>query len=74
MLEIDFAMCSVLTLENIEAFRNQLNAKMKILYGVENWISLWESSTKDELLNYIGKPFSEIENAIVSIDRDSQLE
>ncbi len=60
----------VLSLDNIETFRKEYNNKMKVVFGVDNWIKHYETKNKCKLENFIGMPIKEVEEQLSHIDRD----
>ena len=63
-------MFNVLSLDNIKIFRKEYNDKMKIVFGVDNWIECFEKQHQCKLEDFIGKTFEEIKDIISYIDRD----
>lgn len=59
-------MGSILTLENLEEFEMEFNCKMKLLFGVDDWIK----HSKYNLSDFLGKDIEEVEKVISYIDRD----
>jgi len=66
LLHIFVVMGSILTLDNLEEFKNRFNCKMKLLFGVNDWIK----HSKYNLTDFIGKDIEEVEKVISHIDRD----
>jgi hypothetical protein len=54
-LHISDVMCSVLSLDNIEMFRKEYNDRMKVIFGVDNWIQHYENKHNCKLEDFIGK-------------------
>lgn len=61
----------LLNLDNIDIFRKEYNERMKILYGVNNWIREYEEKNKCQLEDFIGKTCGDIKDILSYIDRDS---
>ena len=61
---------TILTMDNIDNLRNSLNDKMKVLFGVNDWIGHYEKSSGLKLECFIGKTIREAEQAISYVDRD----
>jgi|GEM_PF-5735141 len=70
----------LLNLDNIDIFRKEYNERMKILYGVNNWIREYEEKNKCQLEDFIGKTCGDIKDILSCgdikdilsyIDRDS---
>lgn len=59
-------MGSILTLENLEEFKTEFNSKMKLLFGVDDWIK----HSKYNLTEFLGKDIEEVEKVISYVDRD----
>jgi hypothetical protein len=69
-LHISDVMCSVLSLDNIELFRKEYNDRMKVIFGVDNWIQHYENKHKCKLEDFIGKTYEETKYILSYIDRD----
>lgn len=63
-------MYSVLSLDNIETFRKEYNDRMRVLFGVDDWIKYYEEEHSCKLEDFIGKTIEEIKSQISYIDRD----
>ena len=66
-LHISDVMVSILTSENVDEFKNKLNTKMKLVFGVDDWIDYG----KFDLTKYYGQEINEVEKIISYIDRDA---
>ena len=69
-LHISDVMCSVLSLDNIDMFRKEYNDRMKVIFGVDNWIQHYENEHKCKLEDFIGKTCVETKDILSYIDRD----
>ena len=69
-LIISDVMCSVLSLDNIEMFRKEFNDRMKVIFGVDNWIQHYENEHECKLEDFIGKTCEETKDILSYIDRD----
>lgn len=61
----------LLSLDNIEIFRKVYNEKMKILFGVDDWIRHYEEENKCQLEDFIGKTCGDTKDILSYINRDS---
>ena len=61
---------NVLNEDNIERFRKEFNNKMKLVFGVNNWINYYENEHSCKLEDFIGKSMQEIYGMYSHIDRD----
>ena len=66
-LHISDVMVGILSYENVDEFKNKLNAKMKLVFGVDDWIDYG----KFDLIKYYGQEINEVEKIISYIDRDA---
>lgn len=71
-LHISYVMCSVLSLDNIDMFRKEYNDRMKVIFGVDNWIQHYEKENKCKLEDFIGKTCEETKDILSYIDRDCE--
>jgi hypothetical protein len=59
-------MFNILSDDNIEQFKTELNVKMKLFFGVDDWIGY----AKFNLADYYGMNISDVEKIILRVDRD----
>jgi len=59
-------MNNILTSDNLDEFKKAFNSKMKLLFGVDDWIK----HSGYYLNDFIGKEIEEVEKVISYIDRD----
>ena len=69
-LHISDVMYSVLGLDNIETFRKEYNDRMKVVFGVDDWIKHYEKENSCKLEDFIGKTIEETKEQLSYIDRD----
>ena len=69
-LHISDVMYSVLSLDNIETFRKDYNDRMKVVFGVDDWIKHYEKEHNCMLEDFIGKTLEETKEKLSYIDRD----
>jgi hypothetical protein len=69
-LHISDVMYSVLSFDNIETFRKEYNNRMKVVFGVDDWIKHYEKEHSCKLEDFIGKTIEETKEQLSYIDRD----
>jgi hypothetical protein len=69
-LHISDVMYSVLSFDNIETFRKEYNDRMKVVFGVDDWIKHYEKEHSCKLEDFIGKTIEETKEQLSYIDRD----
>ena len=71
-LHISDVMYSVLSLDNIETFRKEYNDRMKVVFGVDDWIKHYEKKHSCRLEDFVGKTIEETKEKLSYIDRDCE--
>jgi hypothetical protein len=71
-LHISDVMYSVLSLDNIETFRKEYNDRMKVVFGVDDWIKHYEKKHSCKLEDFVGKTIEETKEKLSYIDRDCE--
>jgi hypothetical protein len=71
-LHISNVMYSVLSLDNIETFRKEYNDRMKVVFGVDDWIKHYEKKHSCKLEDFVGKTIEETKEKLSYIDRDCE--
>ena len=69
-LHISDVMYSVLSFDNIETFRKEYNDRMKVVFGVDDWIKHYEKEHSCKLEDFIGKTIEETKEQLSYFDRD----